>query len=91
MSRQSTSSKPLISTQTLILLCVGWAIFSLLFFLLFSTPPADGERPLWYMRGIFLLEMGAFLGAAILCFRNWRSHIIVSGRTVWMAFGLGML
>ncbi|MDJ0703840.1 MAG: hypothetical protein QNJ46_11220 [Leptolyngbyaceae cyanobacterium MO_188.B28] len=91
MSRQSTSTKPQISTQTLILLCVGWAIFSLLFFLLFSASPPGAERPLWYLRGIYLLEMGAFLGAALLCFRNWRSHQIVSGRGVWLAIGLGML
>ena len=91
MSRQSTSSKPLISTQTLILLCVGWAIFSLLFFLLFSASSPGVERPLWYLRGIYLLEMGAFLGAALLCFRNWRSHQIVSGRGVWLFIGLGML
>ena len=91
MSKQSASSKSSLSTQTLILLCLAWAIFSLLFFLLFSTPPVGSERPIWYMRGIFLLEMGAFLGAAILCFRNWRSHIIVSGRNVWLAIGLGML
>ena len=90
MSKRSTSSKSLLSTQTLILLCVGWAIFALLFFLLFSTPPPGEVRPIWYLRGTFVLEMGAFLGASILCFRNWRSHQIVSGRGVWLAIGLGM-
>ncbi len=35
--------------------------------------------------------MGAFLAAAILCLRNWRSSQIVSGRTVWLYLGLGTL
>jgi hypothetical protein len=33
----------------------------------------------------------AFLAAGFLCLRNWRSSQIVSGGTVWLALGLGML
>jgi len=39
----------------------------------------------------YIFEMVAFLSAASLCFRNWRSSQIVSGRTVWLYLGLGTL
>jgi hypothetical protein len=41
--------------------------------------------------GTSIFETVAFVSAAILCFRNWRSPQIVSGRTVWLFIGLGML
>jgi hypothetical protein len=62
-----------------------------MFFLLFSaTSPGQG-RPEWYQVITYVLEEVAFLSAGLLCLRNWRSSQIVSGRTVWLAFGLGML
>jgi hypothetical protein len=33
----------------------------------------------------------SFLGAALLCYRNWRSPQIASGRNVWLGIGLGMI
>ncbi|NJL41912.1 MAG: hypothetical protein HC899_38575 [Leptolyngbyaceae cyanobacterium SM1_4_3] len=39
----------------------------------------------------YILENIAFLAAGFLCLRNWRSSQIVSGGTVWLALGLGML
>ncbi|HEY9643206.1 MAG TPA: hypothetical protein V6C57_22140, partial [Coleofasciculaceae cyanobacterium] len=48
------------------------------------------ERPEWYRIVTYFLEEIAFLAAGFLCFRNWRSSAIVSGRTVWLAIGLGM-
>ncbi|NET30734.1 MAG: hypothetical protein F6K19_01855 [Cyanothece sp. SIO1E1] len=91
MSKTASSSSSPISVQTIVWSAVVWAVTSLLFFLLFSVPPEGGDHPLWYFIGIYVLEMGAFLGAALLCFRNWRSPQIVSGRGVWLAIGLGML
>ena len=43
------------------------------------------------MIGTNILEALAYLGAGILCLRNWRSRQIVSGRNVWLLFGIGML
>ena len=43
----------------------------------------DGNRANWFLLGITFLETGAFLIAAVLCFRNWKSSQIVSGRSVW--------
>lgn len=69
---------------------IAWGVFSLLFSLLFS--PSGGNDPAdWFVLGINFLETGAFLIASLLCFRNWRSPQIVSGRTVWFWIGLGLM
>lgn len=91
MSKSATDSSNLFSSRNLILGASGWALLSLLFFLFFSvTLPGEG-RPLWYSVGTSILESLAYLGAAVLCFRNWRSNQILSGRSVWLLIGLGML
>lgn len=89
VEKPSTAKSPF-NVQTLILMGITWAVVSLLFFLLFSATPNGAERPQWYAVGTLILELGAFLWAAILCFRNWQSRQIVSGRNVWLCFGLGM-
>ncbi|HEY9889441.1 MAG TPA: hypothetical protein V6D02_13640, partial [Candidatus Obscuribacterales bacterium] len=68
-----------------------WGLVSLLFFLFFSVPPPGQERPQWYLDGITVLETGAFILSSFLCFRNWRSGQIVSGRTVWLWIGMGLM
>lgn len=77
--------------QAIVLAAIAWAVMALLFFLLFSISLPDQGRPAWYGLITYIFENGAFLGAGILCLRNWRSPQIVSGRTVWLAIGLGML
>jgi hypothetical protein len=88
---KKTSSDSSLPVQMIVLALTAWAIIALLFFLLFSVPLPGQGRPSWYGVTTYVLEDVAFLGAAILCFRNWRSSLIVSGRTVWLAIGLGML
>jgi hypothetical protein len=85
---KASTTKPL-SVQTIVLAATAWAVIALLFFLLFSISPAQA-RPEWYSVATYFLEEIAFLSAGFLCFRNWRSPAIVSGRTVWLAIGLGM-
>lgn len=89
MSNKASTTKSALSAQTLVLASTTWAILSLLFFLLFSISTGQ-ERPEWYRVVTYFLEEIAFLAAGFLCFRNWRSPAIVSGRTVWLAIGLGM-
>jgi hypothetical protein len=88
-------SKSLYSTQNLVLASLGWGVLALLYFLLFSAkvPGADGveRRAEWYIIGTNIFEAMAYLGAGILCLRNWRSPQIVSGRNVWLAMGIGMI
>lgn len=91
MTRKTPGSKSILSAQVVVLAAIGWAFISLLFFLLFSDfIPTEGF-PTWYGIVTYILENVAFLGATLLCFRNWRSSQIVSGRTVWLMLGLGML
>ncbi|WP_193198516.1 hypothetical protein [Nostoc sp. MG11] len=91
----SLQSKSLFNTGNIVIASVGWAVLALLYFLLFSAkiPAADGmeSRAEWYVVGTNIFEALAYLGACILCLRNWLSPQIVSGRNVWLSIGLGML
>ncbi len=92
MSKSSTpTSARDSSTPLLVGACIAWGVATLLFFLLFTAPGEDGAQPDWFLTGINLLEIGAFFLASLLCFRNWRSSQIVSGRYVWFWIGLGLL
>ncbi len=87
--------KSLLPVQAIVTAAIVWGVLALLFFLLFSTelPGADGvpKRASWYLIGTYVFEEAAFLGASILCLRNWGSPNIVSGRNVWLGIGLGLL
>ncbi|NJP11549.1 MAG: hypothetical protein HC866_20480 [Leptolyngbyaceae cyanobacterium RU_5_1] len=89
-SVDKSSGKPVLSVQLIVLIEIVWAVLALLFFLLFSVTPQGQERPFWYSLGTSILEATSFLAAAALCFRNWSSPQIVSGRNVWLGIGLGM-
>ncbi|MBD1895443.1 hypothetical protein [Coleofasciculus sp. FACHB-129] len=90
-SEKVSGLQSLLSVQTVIVSGIIWGVLALLYFLLFSISAPGEERPLWYSIGTYIFEEVAYLGAAVLCFRNWRSPQIVSGRNVWLGFGLGML
>jgi len=90
-SEKLSSPQPLLSAQNLIVGGIAWAVLALLFFLLFSVTPPGEDRPLWYSVGTLIFEVVAFLAGGILCLRNWRSPQIVSGRSVWLAIGIGLL
>ncbi|MBD2301693.1 hypothetical protein H6G80_16940 [Nostoc sp. FACHB-87] len=91
----SLRSKSIFSNRNIILAGITWAVAALLYFLLFSAkiPGANGEesRAEWYVIGTNIFEALAYLGAGILCLRNWRSPQIVSSRNVWLAIAIGML
>jgi hypothetical protein len=91
----SLAFKSLLTTQNIVLASIGWGVLALLYFLLFSAkvPGADGveSRAEWYVIGTNIFEALAYLGAGILCLRNWRSPQIVSSRKVWLAIAIGML
>ncbi len=80
-----------LSVQAIVFAEIIWAVLALLFFLLFSVAEPGQDRPVWYSYGTSVFEVVAYLAAAILCFRNWRSPQIVSGRKVWLGIGMGML
>lgn len=76
--------------QNVVLGGIAWSVFTLLFFMLFSITPPDGESPFWYLLGTYILETLPYALAAWLCYRNWQSPQIASGREVWLFIGLGM-
>lgn len=88
--QKSSLSSSLFSAQGLVIAGIVWAVLALLFFLLFSVTAEGEELPLWYSIGTYFFELGAFLGASIVCYRNWQSPQMVSGRNVWLCIGLGV-
>jgi hypothetical protein len=89
-SSDKSGSKSLLSVQMIVLAGIAWALLALVFFLLGGVAPPGQEYPVWYQVGTTVFELVAYLLAGLLCFRNWRSPQIVSGRNVWLALGLGM-
>ena len=91
---KSYRSPTFLSNRNIILAGIGWAVLALLYFLLFSAkvPGEDGieSRADWYVIGTNIFEALAYLGAGVLCLRNWRSPQIVSSRNIWLAIGIGM-
>ncbi|MGJ3247996.1 MAG: hypothetical protein ACFE0I_18180 [Elainellaceae cyanobacterium] len=87
MSKKSSNFSSPLSVQNIILAATAWGIIALLVFLL-GSPIVP--RPGWYSVVTYIIENVAMLGAAMLCFRNWNSSQIVSGRFVWLLLGLGM-
>ncbi|GAP95939.1 hypothetical protein [Leptolyngbya sp. NIES-2104] len=90
-SSASQSQSKSISVQAIVFAEILLAVAALLFFLLFSVPDPGQTRPDWYSYGASAFEIVAFFSASWLCFRNWNSPQIVSGRRVWLGIGLGML
>lgn len=70
---------------------IAWAVLSLLFFLLFGITAPGEKRDLGYSIGTYVCEQVPFIAASLMCFRNFRSPQIASGRNVWLGIGLGML
>ncbi|TVP63618.1 MAG: hypothetical protein EA343_07860 [Nodularia sp. (in: Bacteria)] len=91
---KSYRSQSLLTNQNIILAGIIWAVLALLYFLLFSAkvPGEDGieSRANWYVIGTNIFEALAYLGASVLCLRNWRSPQIVSSRNIWLAIAIGM-
>jgi hypothetical protein len=93
---KSSPVKPLLTTQNLVFACFSWAVLALLYFLLFNAKIPDPKqqgievRAQWYVIGTNIFEAVAYLGASLLCWRNWRSTQMVSSGKVWLLIGLGM-
>ncbi|KJH71770.1 hypothetical protein [Aliterella atlantica] len=92
---QANSSKSWLSLQTIVLLAIAWSVLALLSALFFSLPVADAEgvfrRSEGYIISTYIFQSVAYLAAAILCFRNLLSPSIMSGRSLWLGVGFGML
>jgi hypothetical protein len=68
-----------------------WAIISVILYLNFSIVDSHTARPGWFILATTGLEEIGLLISAYLCFRNWQSPDIPSGRTVWLLFAIAIL
>jgi len=87
---QKLESESILKSQNIIYLGIAWGVLSLGFFLLSIVVP-EVEDTLWYLVGTYIAECVPFVAAVGLCYRNWRSPKIASGRNVWLFLGLGTL
>jgi hypothetical protein len=87
---RSSKTKQLLTSQNVVYAGIAWCLLALLFFLLFSETAPGEDPPFWFKISTYIFELGAFLGSALLCYRNWLSPQIASGRNVWLGIGLGL-
>ncbi|MDB9312762.1 hypothetical protein PN462_06590 [Spirulina sp. CS-785/01] len=87
---QTPESDSFFNSKVVIYAGIAWGVLSLGFFLLSVIAPAT-EDTFWYLIGTYVAEFVPFMAAVVLCYRNWRSPKIMSGRTVWLGIGLGIL
>jgi len=84
------SSTGLFNSKVVTYAGVTWGLLSLALFL-FNFFVPETEDAFWYLIATYVAECVPFLAAALLCYRNWQSPKIASGRTVWLGIGLGIL
>ncbi len=84
------SSSGLLNSKVVIYAGITWGLLSLALFL-FNFLVPETEDSFWYLIGTYVAECVPFLAAALLCYRNWQSPKIASGRNVWLGIGLGIL
>jgi hypothetical protein len=67
-----------------------WAIISTVLYLNFSAVGTHHTRPIWFILATTGLEEIGLLISGYLCWRNWRSPDIPSGRAVWLLFAIAI-
>ncbi|MBD2578235.1 hypothetical protein [Oscillatoria sp. FACHB-1406] len=87
---KSQESGTYLNGQKVIYVGIAWAILSLFLFIGGIVAPEFGDSQA-YLIATYVAESLPFICAALLCYRNWKSPKIVSGRNVWLFVGLGIL
>jgi hypothetical protein len=67
-----------------------WAVISTVLYLNFSVVDAQAARPVWFIFATTGLEEIGLLISGYLCWRNWQSPDIPSGRAVWLLFAIAI-
>jgi hypothetical protein len=68
-----------------------WSIISAVLYLNFSVVDAHHARPIWFILATTGLEELGLLIAGYLCWRNWHSPAVPTGRAVWLLFAIAIL
>lgn len=67
-----------------------WTVLATVLYLNFSVVDAHTARPLWFVLATTGLEEIGLLISGYLCWRNWQSPNISSGRAVWLLFAIAI-
>jgi hypothetical protein len=67
-----------------------WAVIATILYLNFSVVDAHTARPVWFILATTGLEEIGLLISGYLCWRNWQSPNIPSGRAVWLLFAIAI-
>jgi hypothetical protein len=67
-----------------------WSVIALTLYLNFSVVDTNSSHPAWFILATTGLEEIGLTIAGLLCWRNWRSEYIPSGRAVWLLFAIAM-
>jgi hypothetical protein len=67
-----------------------WAVLATVLYLNFSVVDAHAARPGWFILATTGLEEIGLLISGYLCWRNWQSPNIPSGRAVWLLFAIAI-
>jgi hypothetical protein len=68
-----------------------WSVLALILHLNFGTIDPSSKPQTWFVLTTLGFEQIGLLVAGMLCWRNWRSDYIPSGRGVWLLFAIAML
>ena len=69
---------------------LGWSAIGLFLYLTFSVVEPGMMRPTWFIIITTWVEETGLIVAGCLCWRNWRSSCIPSGRGVWLLFAIAI-
>ncbi len=67
-----------------------WSALALVLYLNFSIVDPGTKHPTWFIVTTMGFEEIGLAIAGLLCWRNWRSDYIPSGRGVWLLFAIAM-
>ncbi|MBF2018700.1 MAG: hypothetical protein IGR93_00945 [Hydrococcus sp. C42_A2020_068] len=76
------------STETVIAAGIFWSLLTLYCAVAFGMPLPGQEVPRWYALLGYIFDGVAYLGAALLCLRNWLCPRLLSDRRIWLYFSL---
>lgn len=67
-----------------------WSVLALILHLNFGIIDVDSKQPTWFVLTTIGFEEIGLMVAGLLCWRNWQSEYIPSGRGVWLLFAIAM-
>jgi hypothetical protein len=67
-----------------------WSVLALILHLNFSIIDFSSKQPTWFILTTLSFEQIGLVVSGLLCWRNWQSDYIPSGKGVWLLFAIAM-